>query len=203
MRKSLGFTAAVVIALMSVTMSAGTAFAAPVASGSVGCKVLGTGKFHPKLTLAGSPGGVKFTFKGQSSGCSSSAMVGSTPVTVTGATITASGFWNLPSGGSGSSCASLTADLLGTLKIKYKWTASTPIAPTTVTTTGGVPWTVVGSAYHFTLPAGATITSSTGSFAPVSPQVMDLTTNIASPCSAGWGPYPTFTFGSPAFFTLN
>lgn len=204
-RKLLGSIALVGLLATGLSTAVGTSVAGatkPPAVGTVGCKVTGTGKFSPKLTLAGSAGGVKFSFKLKSSDCSASATAGGVPVSITGVKVTASGFWNLPSGGPGSSCASLTADLLGTVKAKYVWTASPAIAPTTVTTSGGVPWIPSGTLFDFVLPSGATITSSTGSFAPVSSQVMNLQTNIASACAAGWGPYHTFTI-SGGFFNLT
>jgi len=123
-------------------------------------------------------------------------------VNITGVTMTGSGFWNLPSGGPGSSCASLTADLLGTLTVHYAWVSTPAIAATKVVTTGGVPWVPSGPVFDFVLPSGAVIGASAGSFSPVASQVMMLTTNIASVCAAGWGPYPTFTI-TGGFFNVN
>ena len=205
LRKALGATAGVVLlaSMLSVTTGTGVSWAGnPKAVGTVGCKVTGTGGFFPHLTLGGSPGGVKFHFKATSKDCSSNATVGGVAVNITGVTMTGSGFWNLPSGGSGSSCASLPSDLLGVVNVKYVWTSVPPIATTKVTTSGGVPWVIGGPVFHFTLPSGAVITSSTGSFSPVVSQVINLTTNIASVCAAGWGPYPTFAI-TGGFFNLS
>ena len=188
---------------LSVTSNVGVAWAAkPDASGTVTCKVTGSGTFSPKLTLAGSPGGVKFTFTAKASKCKSNATIPGAIATITGATVTASGYWN-GSGPSGSSCASLPTDTLGTVNAKYVWTSAPPIANTNIATSGGVPWLASGPSFKFDVTLiGASITSSSGSFSPATSETFDLKTNIANPCGAGWGPYPTFNITGGSF-TVN
>jgi hypothetical protein len=123
-------------------------------------------------------------------------------VSITGVTLTGSGFWNHPAGGSGSSCPSLPSDLLGTVKVKYAWTSVPAIANTTVTTTGGVPWIPNGPLFDVDLPSGAVISSSTGSFSPVAIQAITRHTNIASVCAAGGGRSHTFVI-TGGFFNLS
>jgi len=203
-RKLFGVPVAVVLlaTVFSVTVGTGVSGASkPKAVGTAGCKVTGIGKFSPKLTLGGSPGGVKFKFKASSTDCVSMATAGGVAVNITGVTMIASGFWNSPFG-SGSSCPSLTSDVLGTVTVKYKWTSTPAIANTTIVTTGGVPWVVGGPVFDFVLPSGAIISSSSGSFSPASGEVMNLTTNIAGACAPGWGPYPNFAI-TGGFFNLS
>ncbi len=166
------------------------------AAGNVLCKkVTGNATFSPKLTRLGTPGGDKFQLKVASKKCSGTVSGGGAVINVTGATLTVTGFWNPTN-----SCTGLTTDTLGTLTWKFAWISSPAIAPTTVTTTGGTPWVVSGAVYKFNFPVGGgTITASTGSFAPVFPLTASFRTAIASPCSAGWGPYPTTTIGSGNF----
>ena len=189
---------------LTVPVDSGVAWAGnPPASGSVSCKVTGSGTFSPRLTSAGSPGGVKFAFTAKSTDCSSSATLPSgAPVAITGVTVTASGFWNPASGPTGSSCASLTTDTLGALQLKYVWVASPAIANTKITINGGTPWVAGGSVFKFKLPNGATFGTTTGSFTPPTSQTWNVKTNLASPCSPSWGPYATFTITS-GFFILN
>ena len=170
----------------------------PHAMGTVGCKLTGIGKVFPHLSPAGSPGGVKFTFTATTTSCGSNATAAGAAVTITGATLKGSGYWNAPSG-SGSSCASLSTDLLGVVKVKYTWAASSPIAPTVITTSGGVPWIPASPFFHFALPSGAIVTSSSGSFSPVATESVNFTTDIPAACSSTWGPYATFHITSGYF----
>ncbi len=189
-------------AMLSVTVGTGASWAGPPSAvGTVGCKVVGTMKFHPKLTFVGTPGGDKFTIKATSTGCSSNATVGTVVVHITGATVTASGYWNHPIGGSGNSCPNLSSDLLGIVNYKYTWTSVPAIAPTKITTSGGVPWSA-GPVFNFVLPSGASITASTGSFSPVVSQVINLTTTMPGICAAGWGPFAT-TAVTSGFFNVS
>jgi hypothetical protein len=169
------------------------------AAGNVSCKkVTGNATFSPKLTFLGTPGGDKFQLKVASKKCSGTVTGGGAVINVSGATLTVTGFWNPTN-----SCTGLTADTLGTLTWKFTWISSPAIAPTTVTTTGGTPWVVSGPVYKFNFPVGGgTITGSGGSFAPVSPLTASFRTAIASPCSTGWGPYPTTTI-TAGNFTVN
>jgi hypothetical protein len=166
------------------------------AAGNVSCKkVTGGATFSPKLTRLGTPGGDKFQLKVASKKCSGSVSGGGAVINVTGATLTVTGFWNPTN-----SCTGLTADTLGTLTWKFAWVSSPAIAPTTVTTTNGMPWVVSGPVFKFNFPVGGgTISGSTGSFAPVTPLTASFRTAIASLCSPGWGPYPTTTINAGSF----
>lgn len=187
--------------VLTVTVGAGVAWANPAAkaaAGKVTCPVTGSGTFSPKLTLGGSPGGVKYTITAKSKDCTSNATVDGKKVTITGVTVTGSGYWNsTPPFTTGSSCASLPTDLLGSgQKMKYVWTSTPAIANTNITFKQGKPWAVNGPIFNFKLPGAApaaVITASAGSFAPVAVQTWNVTTNIASNCVTGWGPYPNFT----------
>ena len=120
------------------------------AAGNVLCKkVTGNATFSPKLTRLGTPGGDKFQLKLASKKCSGTVTGGGAVINVTGATLTVTGFWNPTN-----SCTGLTADTLGTLTWKFAWISSPAIAPTTVTTTGGMPWVVSGAVYKFNFPVG-------------------------------------------------
>ncbi len=171
--------------------------AAITAAGTVTCKVAGSGTFSPKLTLAGTPGGDKFQFKVKSTKCKGSVTGGGAVINVTGATLTVTGYWNPTN-----SCAGLPTDTQGTTNWKFTWVSTPAIAPTTVTTTGGVPWVPSGPVDKFTFPAGGTIGASAGSFAPVTPLTSSFRTSISSACSSGWGPYPT-TAVTAGNFTVN
>ena len=170
------------------------------AAGTVTCtKVKGTATFSPKLTRTGTPGGDKFQFKLTTNHCTGQAGGGGQTVTVTGAILTITGYWNPTN-----SCAGLATDVLGTnIAWKFKWISAPAITPTSVSTTAGTPWLPSGAIYKFNFPqGGGTISASSGSFAPVSPLTASFRTAIANPCTAGWGPYPTTTVTSGTF-TIN
>lgn len=192
MQKPIGLLAALtfLLAVVGVVVTPGVSGAAPPASGNVSCRVSGgTGTFSPPLTFAGTPGGDKFTFKATSRSCSGSVVsAAGLPVHVSGATLKAVGYWNPTN-----SCAGLPTDLLGVVTWKITYVSTPAIAATTVTTSGGTPWVVSGTHFEFTFPAGGSISSSAGSFAPVPALTVVLKTSILSACSTGWGPYPTAT----------
>lgn len=202
-RKSLGILVAAVSAV-TVMMGATASWAGPPdAHGNVGCKVTGSGTFSPKLTHAGSPGGVKYTFKAVSKDCGGSVhLVTGLPVSITGVTIQASGFWNPTVGPTGSSCASLPNDKVGSLSMKFTWTSAPAIAPTTLTITGGKPWVASGTVFDYKFPhLGGAIGAPAGSFAPPTALSYTWFTNIVNPCGLAWGPYPTFVIPG-GFFNL-
>jgi hypothetical protein len=165
-------------------------------AGTVTCsKVTGSATFSPRLTRHGGPGGDKFQMKLASKNCSGTVSGGGAIVNVTGAIATLVGSWNPTN-----SCAGLTADTMGGTTWKITWISSPAIAPTAITTIGGMPWIVAGPVYKFAFPAGGgTIGASSGSFAPVTTLTAALRTAISSPCSPGWGPYPTAAITSGNF----
>ncbi len=202
-RQSLGILV-LAVTVVTVLMGATTSWAGPPdAHGKVGCKVTGSGTFSPKLTHAGSPGGVKYTFKATSKDCSSAArLVSGQPVQITGVTIQANGFWNPTVGPTGSSCASLPNDKVGSLTMTFTWTSVPAVAPTNVTITGGKPWVATGTVFDYKFPhLGGVIGASGGSFAPPTALSYTWFTNIVNPCTPTWGPYPTFVI-TGGFFNL-
>ncbi len=96
------------------------------------------------------------------------------------------------------------SDTIGAIKVKYVWASVPAIAPTVVTFTGGTTHIVAGAPFDkIVLPAATGTTEvGTGSFTPSVHPLVGLKTNIASACVAGWGPYPTFTFGVGSVIAL-
>jgi hypothetical protein len=205
-RKSLGILV-LAVSVVTVTMGATTSWAGPPpATGTVGCKVIGAGVFHPMLTLAGSAGGVKYSYTAKSNDCSANAHVGAATVNITGVTIQANGYWNPTVGPSGSKCATLPTDKVGALSMTFTWTSVPAIAPTVLTTKLGEPWRPTGAILDYKFPriGGFVAPGSVGSFTPPGAGgfTYTFTTNIVNPCGAGWGPYPNFTI-TGGFFNLN
>jgi hypothetical protein len=180
--------------------------AAQPALGNVACNVTGTGKFAPKLTLTGvATTTVKFKFKEvspTSGGCTGSVSVPNSagslsPVTVHGVTVKGVGSLKPTGPGNANACSVFTgSDTIGTIVVKYVWSATPAIAPSVVTYTNGVTPIVSGTPFDTIAlqAAGATVTG-TGSFAPPAAAPNTMLTNIAATCGAGWGPYPGFTIG--------
>jgi hypothetical protein len=197
-------TPALIIALMTLA-APGVAWAAPVATGTATCPIIsGSGTLHPGLTAAGSPGGVKITFKATLgpvpvAGCSSTAVLATgLPVSITGGTLKGSGSFNGPPGIlpiSGNSCASFDGpDILSTIKAKVHWNAAPAIAPSKVTYTGGTPAVSGAPTDTISLPAPGTSTVKAGSLAtPPLPDSIKLVTNIPSVCAPTAPPVKTFT----------
>ena len=208
LRKLLGMSAVLVLASTAFALAEpGVSGAAPPpASGTVGCKITGKGSFAPKLTLAGSHTTVKIKFTATATGgCGAQAGAGGAVVNITGVTITGKGVLTSLAPGNANSCVNFTtADTIGTVKVKYSWVSTPAIAPTVVTYTGGTAPIVSGSpvdTIRFPAPTGTTV-AGTGSFTPSVNPVVNLATNIASTCGAGWGPYPAFTITSGSYITL-
>jgi len=214
LRKLFGMGATVVLATtaLAVATPGVSGAAAPAAVGSVSCPVTGLGYFSPKLTFPGTTGvtAIKYHFKEASptsGGCTGSAGVpnsaGSiTPVTIFGVKIKGTGFLIPPSGVANSCSAFNLADSIGSLTVKYTWSASPAIAPTTVTYVGGSTPVVSGSPLDtITLPATGTAVTGTGSFgASIASNIM--LTNIPSLCTASWGPFPSHTIGVGSTISL-
>ncbi len=182
-RKLVGMAAAFALAAtVFAVVEPGVSSAAPLpsASGTVGCKIVGSGKFAPKLTLAGNATAVKIHFSATSNptsgplGCGGSATIPNSagtlsPVNVTGVTITGAGYLVPLGPGNANKCSVFTAsDTIGVIKVKYVWTAVPAIAPTVLTFTGGTAPIVSGSPFDtITLPApSGTSIVGTGSFTP-------------------------------------
>ena len=199
-----GVALALLVSLSAVVgEGVGSAAPPPSATGSVACKITGTGNFSPKLTFAGvSTTAVKFKFNAASptsGGCGGAAGIpnsaGSlTPVTITAVTVRAIGYLTGPANANSCSVFSST-DTIGVIKVKYIWAAAPPIAPTIVTYTGGTSAIVSGAITDtISLPAVGTVLTGSGSFNPPTAAPISLLTNIVSPpCLSGGGPYPNFT----------
>ncbi len=121
------------------------AVAAPIATGTASCPVVGgSGTVSPGLSLAGSPGGVKITYKATIGHPGTTILCGGTVtspagVHVVGGTVTGSGYYNPPTAAAhGSSCANFDGpDKVGVIKETIVWaTIGGPIANTNVTYTG-------------------------------------------------------------------
>lgn len=210
-RKLVGIGAVFVLAMTTVTVvGEGVSGAMPLsATGSVTCKISGTGTFSPKLTVAGvATTAVKFKFKGASptsGGCTSSAGVINsagtvTPVTINSVVVKGTGYLSGPA--NANSCAVFsTADAAGVVKVRFVWGASPAIAPTIITYTAGLPLVAGFGTDTITLPSGATMTA-TGSFSSPGTGTVNLLTNIVAACSSSWGPYPSFTFNPASTVVL-
>jgi len=212
-RKLLGIGAVFVLLMTTVTVvGEGVSAAAPPpsATGSVACKIIGAGKFGPKLTATGTTGLTvdKIKFNGvspTSGGCASSAVTANsagllTPVTINSVVVKGGGYLSGPA--NANSCAAFSsADAVGVVQVKFFWGSVPAIAPTIITYTAGLPLVSGSPTDQITLPSGAIMTA-TGSFSTPGTGTVSLLTNIVSTCSATWGPYPTFTFGTGSYLTL-
>jgi len=92
-RKLLGISAVVVLASTTFALAdPGVSGAAALsATGSVGCKITGSGKFSPKLTLAGSSTVVKIKFTATSTGgCGAQATIPGATVSISAVSISGS-----------------------------------------------------------------------------------------------------------------
>ena len=205
---------AMLFSTLFTAVDTGTAFAAaPAASGTIGCKILGGGKFSPPLTIPGSSKTVKINFSAKSASCggnvkapNSAGAIG--PVTVSSVAITGSGYIKKVGPGFANKCSNFQgSDTIGVITVTYNWTAVPAIAPTVVKFTGGTasivtPIIPTSPFDKIKLPAPAgTIKVTTGSFAPaVAPKVV-FDTNIKKTCTAGWT-YTAFAINPGSFITL-
>jgi hypothetical protein len=193
------------LSLAGIIATPGVSGAQPPGSGQVKCTGLtGSGTFSPALTAAGSPGGDKFTFKVVSKSCNGSVQGGGAVVTIHGAKLKIQGYWNPTN-----DCAGLTSDTLGTVTWTYTWVSTPAIAPTVVTSNGGMPWVVVGPKFHFEFPPGTpppTASAAAGSSFPAltaATMTDNLKTNMPGACSTGWGPYPTANVTNGNFYVAG
>jgi hypothetical protein len=205
------------IAVLSATVfgvvDAGVAGAAsPAATGTIGCKITGSGTFSPKLTISGNSTAVKINFKAKG-GCSGTVKAPNSagalvPVTVSSVAISGTGFFNKAGAGFANKCSNVqSSDKIGAITVTYNWTSVPAIAPTVVKFTGGTPslFTPIIATSLFDKiklpdPAG-TVEVTTGSFAPAVAPVVVLDTNVKKTCSAGWS-YPAFTVVPGSFINL-
>lgn len=190
-RRLIGVLATLILVLTTLALvDPGVSGAAgPPATGSVGCKISGTGNFGPKRTLAGSSTTVKIHFNDTATGgCGASAAIPGAVVTITGVTIVGSGYLTSLVPGNANSCPNYTsADTIGVVKVKFVWASFPAIAPTVVTYTGGTAGIVSGSpldTIRFPAPSG-TVAVGSGSFTPSVNPIVNLAINIVSTCGAG------------------
>jgi hypothetical protein len=119
------------------------------------------------------------------------------PVTIHGVRIKGVGYLQPLGPGNANACPVFSSsDSIGSLTVKYVWSATPAIAPSIVTYTTGVAPIVIGGLTDTIAlqSAGATMTGS-GSFAPPATAPNTMLTNIAGACGSGWGPYAGFTIG--------
>lgn len=201
-RKSLFIAAAILLpagALVGVTPGLAGA-TPPAAVGSVTCLIAGgSGSVHPGISPAGSIGGVKISFSGELTTCTSSVTF-PTGVAVTGGSFKGSGDFEAPTSTSnGSSCANFDgSDPVGKIKVKITWTTVGPaIARTTVTYTSEPgPIAVTGptngsDTIRLENPYG--VLSAGSSFSPPQPDTVLFGTNLPAPGTGCVGTHTTFT----------
>lgn len=169
------------------------AVAAPIATGTASCPVTsGSGTVSPGLSVAGSPGSVKITYKATIGHPGSTILCGGavtspTGVSVIGGTVTGSGYYNPPSASAhGSACVKFDGpDKVGVIKEVIKWiTIGGPIANTTVTYTGDVGSTTgpVNGFDTLTLKAPYGVKAAGSSFlVPAAPITSKFVTTLPAP----------------------
>jgi hypothetical protein len=199
MRRLLMTATAVIIPIgLLIAVDQGTAGAkmAVKATGIANCRISsGTGTLSPGLTPAGHAGGVKISFKAVlAQPCPNSSVTKPAGVTVTGGTVSGTGFYKAMAGGA-SSCANFDGpDVVGKITVTVAWaTAGPPIADTRIVYKNN-PATASGSPTDtITLLAPPGTATKSGSFtAPASNDTTQITTDLpAPPC--GPGPFSTFT----------
>lgn len=182
--------------LIAVDQGEAVAKAAAKATGIANCRISsGTGTVSPGLTPAGSAGGVKINFKAVlATPCPNSAVKTPKGVTVTGGTVTGSGFYKAIASGA-SSCANFDGpDVVGRITVTVAWTTTgPPIAKTTIVYKNN-PATASGSPTDtITLLAPPGTATKSGSFtAPATDNTTQIATDLPAPV-CGPGPFSTFT----------
>jgi hypothetical protein len=172
--------------------------------GHVNCSTFtGAGKINPKITPAGSNGGMKISFKGKAFGCTGySITIGGTTYTVVSASVKGSGYF---SGTTGSKCSNfegaVPVDTVGSIKMTVKWhmSPSLAVAPSRVKYTGTYSATPAADLDLGAAATPATTTAVTGSFpldGPTQNTLMDIT---AAACPTTIGPPFTFPTGTLSF----
>jgi hypothetical protein len=172
--------------------------------GHVSCSTFtGSGKLSPKVTPAGSIGGMKITYKGKAFGCTGySLVISGTTYTVVGASVKGSGYF---SGAAASKCSSfegsIPVDTVGTIKMTVKWimSPSLAVAPSNVKYTGTYSAFTPVDLNLGALATFATTTTIAGSF-PLDSLTQNTDMNIAGlTCPTTIGPSFTFPTGTLAF----
>lgn len=213
-RKLIGVSAALLMSTTALAVaSEGIGGAAPLpnAVGTVSCNITGTGRFSPKLTLAGvATTAVKFKFNAASptsGGCTGSATISNsagtvTSVTIFGVKVKAVGYLTGPA--NANSCTVFNSvETIGAVVVRYTWAATPAIAPTFRTFTGGsAPIASGGLLDTLSLPVAGTVSTGSGSFPLPGPSPISLLTNIVRACPSGWGPYPSFAIGAGSTIAL-
>jgi len=196
LRRSLLATAALVVPIgLLVVTAPQAAWALPNAHGTVSCPVTsGSGTVNPGISIAGSPGGVKITFKatlGNTGALCAGLVTAPAGDKIIGGTLTGSGYYNAPTtAANGSSCANFDGpDKLGVITVVIKWlTTGPPIANTKVVYKNN-PGTVAGAVVDtITLkvpPAGSAVKSGSFAFPPAgNPRLTKLVTTLPAPGGA-------------------
>jgi len=190
MRKALLFLAVLMMILGGLFVATqDVAVAVPLATGTAACPVTGgSGTLNPGISVGGSIGGVKITFKGVL-GLAGTASCGGTVtspagVHVIGGSFAGSGYYNSPSfSAHGSSCANFRGpDKVGSIKVTITWsTTGGPIANTVITYTANVASTSGPANGHDTLTLTAPTATKAGSFLAGTPRTTKLVTTIPAP----------------------
>ena len=208
LRKLLGLSAVLVLAstVFALVDPGVSGAATPVATGTVGCKITGSGKFGPKLTLAGSTTTVRIRFTATSTGgCGAQARIPGALVTISGVSIQGKGTLTSLSPGNANSCASFTAaDTIGVVKVKFTWASVPDLRPHGRDLHGGDGTDRLGhAARHDPLPRpdGHHLRRHRLLHAVGEPGGRSGDQHRRQ-CGAGWGPYPGFTITPGSYITL-
>jgi hypothetical protein len=196
--------AAVTVALTVAVGAQGALAVPPPATGTVTCSIMGNGGFGPALKVVGTSSTVKIHFVAKSTGCTSSALVGSAIVNITNAVVKGQGFLTDLSGSFANQCSNFVAtDTIGSLNAKVKWISSPTIAKTQLAYPAGTAPIVTNNAGNVQINlVGPPPAAVTGSFSTTpGPAAITLVTNIPFICGATWGPYSNFSIlsGSSIF----
>jgi len=196
MRRFLLVTAALLVPAGVLVAVPQTAWALPNAHGTVSCPVTsGSGTVNPGISIAGSLGGVKITFKatlGSPTGVLCGGLV-TAPAgdKIVGGTLTGSGYYNAPTvAAHGSSCANFDGpDKLGVITVVIKWLTAGPAIANTKVVYKNNPGTVAGATVDtITLkvpPAGSAVKSGSFAFPPAgNPRLTQLVTTLPAPGGA-------------------
>jgi len=206
LRRTLLTAAALLVPAGFLVVSAPqAAWALPNAHGTVRCPVTsGSGTVHPGLSVVGSHGGVKITFKA-TLGVPGALLCGGAVTSppgdkIVGGTLTGSGYYNAPtSAANGSSCANFDGpDKLGVITEVIKWNViGPPIANTKVVyknNAGTVSGATVDTIDLNVPPAGTAVKAGSFAFPPAgNPRVTQLVTTLPAP-GAGCPTVPQVNF---------
>jgi hypothetical protein len=204
MRKLAAGSAFVVLQAGLAFGISGVAEAMPaLGPGHVSCSFAGSGKINPKITPAGSNGGMKVSFDGKAFGCTGySIVIGTTTYTVTAASVKGSGYFT---GVTGSKCANfegaIPVDHVGVIKMTVKWimSPSLAVAPSKVKYTGTYSANAPVKLDLGSSATPATTTTVHGSF-PLDGPTQNTLMNIAGAvCPTTIGPPFSFPSGTLSF----